>query len=160
MEQNKTEISTLLNKWLRRVKRKQLAHRLAAKEKGNNHLWIGVPATIISAITGLFAFSPDNIKGKFFIIGALSIIVAVLTSLQTFLKFEIKAKSHQDADIGYGQIRHDIEETLTFINSMENKELKSKCENIKLKIENVNNHSPLIPESIWNKARSFAQNEI
>ena len=157
MESQHAIEANLLTKWLRRVKRKQLAHRLAAKRKGNYHLLIGVPATVLAAVTGLFAFSASGVEDKYFIIGTLSILVSILTSLQTFLKFEIKAKNHQDADVGYGQIRHDIEEVLTFINAMDKKEIKAKCEKIRLKIENVNNHSPLIPETIWNKARRFSK---
>lgn len=151
MNNNLTE-KELLKKWLRRAKRRQLAHRLAAKKKQNYHLWVGLPAAIISAIVGIFAFSAFESQNKFFLIGTLSLVVSILTALQTFLKFDLKSKEHQNADIGYGQIRHDIEEALTFQEFVSKKDIKLKCEQIKLKIENVNNHSPLIPESIWSAA--------
>lgn len=143
----------LLKRWLRRIKRKQLAHRLSAKRKGHYHLIMGIPVVIISAIVGLFAFSSIESDNKFFLIGTLSLLVSILSSLQTFLKFELKAKLHQDADIGYSEIRMDIEESLTFIHVSDKEEIKARCEKIRAKIENVNHHSPLISESIWKQVK-------
>tara|TARA_R110002049_G_scaffold240426_1_gene414199 strand:- start:2469 stop:2939 length:471 start_codon:yes stop_codon:yes gene_type:complete len=156
MSTEKNEVK-LLNKWLRRAKRQQLAHRLSSKKTGKNHLLIGVPATILSAVTSLFALSSPNSQSIFLLIGSFSLIVSILTSLQTFLKFDLKAKEHQNADIGYGEIRHSLEETLTFVDTFNQKELKTECEKIRTKIEYVNNHSPLISENTWSTAKKLTE---
>src|SRR6266436_1197037 len=45
--------------------------------------WLGIPSTVSSAVAGAAAFS--KIEASYFVAGVISITVAILTSLITFL---------------------------------------------------------------------------
>ena len=66
------------------------------------HYWLGIPAVVFSSIAGLAFFKdyPD-------IGGALSAIVAVLTSLSTFLKPSERAAAHKSSGDQYLSLRND-----------------------------------------------------
>lgn len=81
-------------------------HFEAAKFWGNFHLIIGVPVVILSAIAGASALSQfDNSKT---IAGLLSILVAALTSLMTFLNPNEKASGHQEAGNNYDALQNKV----------------------------------------------------
>lgn len=147
------EVVSLLQKWLRRVKRAQLAHRLSAKNAQLQHFRIGIPAIALSTIVGtsVFAsFQVDLQEGKL-ILGLLSMGAAVLTALQTFLRYDESSRNHQQADVGYGEIRQSIEHRLVF--PLAGDRLEEFCTLIKERIEKLNKESPLIDEKIWKKAK-------
>jgi hypothetical protein len=66
------------------------------------HLWLGLPAVILSAAAGTAFFRdfPD-------IAGAFASVVAILTSLSTFLKPTERASSHKSSGAQYLTLRND-----------------------------------------------------
>lgn len=66
------------------------------------HLWLGVPAVILSALAGT-AFFKDQPE----IAGAMSMAVALLTALSTFLKPSERASSHKGSGDQYLTLRND-----------------------------------------------------
>lgn len=81
-------------------------HFEAAKFWGNFHLMIGVPVVILSTVAGASALSQfDNSKT---IAGLLSILVAALTSLITFLNPNEKAGVHQEAGNNYDALQNKV----------------------------------------------------
>ena len=66
------------------------------------HLWLGVPAVILSALAGT-AFFKDQAE----IAGAMSMAVALLTALSTFLKPSERASSHKSSGDQYLTLRND-----------------------------------------------------
>jgi hypothetical protein len=78
------------------------AQAMAADSSHGYHLWIGVPAIIISTIVGTAAFAGVSEAGRTHIwisivVGMLSVSAAVLTALQTFFNFAVKSQKHADA---------------------------------------------------------------
>lgn len=81
-------------------------HFEAARFWGNFHLFIGVPAVILSAIAGASALSQfDNSKT---IAGLLSILVAALSGLMTFLNPNEKSSVHHDAGNNFDALQNTV----------------------------------------------------
>lgn len=66
------------------------------------HLWLGVPAVILSALAGT-AFFKDQAD----IAGVMSMAVALLAALSTFLKPSERASSHKNSGDQYLTLRND-----------------------------------------------------
>lgn len=65
--------------------------------------WLGIPATMLAALSGAAAFA--NIANGL-VAGVISIIVAILTSLMTFLNPNTKGDAHHAAAKGYEALYH------------------------------------------------------
>jgi hypothetical protein len=68
------------------------------------HLFLGIPASLLSAIAGASALA--QFENHAMIAGFLAIIVAALTSVTTFLNPNEKASAHQNAGNKYGSLRN------------------------------------------------------
>ena len=66
--------------------------------------WLGVPSSILAAVAGATAFSELKYSGA--IAGGISIVVAVLSALSTFLDPAKKAAAHHLAAKGYEALYH------------------------------------------------------
>jgi hypothetical protein len=76
---------------------------------------LGIPATFISAIVGsaVFASLAENPSATAKIaVGLLSVLAAVLTALQTYLRYSERAELHRKAAGRYGVMRRQLEEIL------------------------------------------------
>lgn len=81
-------------------------HFSASHSWGNFHLWIGIPMVLLSAIAGAAAlsrFDPDHI-----IAGILSIIVAALSGVATFLNPNEKVSAHLNAGNSYDSLMSQV----------------------------------------------------
>jgi hypothetical protein len=89
------------------------AHNIAAEQSEKKNTYLGVPAAIIAAVVGssIFASLSSDQKNIYLIIitGSLSILAAVLSSLQTFLRYPEIAQSHKSAKDGYESVRRRID---------------------------------------------------
>jgi hypothetical protein len=89
------------------------AHNLAAERFERRNTYLGVPATIIAAVVGssIFASLSSNDRNIYLLVttGALSILAAILSALQTFLKYSEIAQSHKSAKDGYESLRRKID---------------------------------------------------
>lgn len=81
-------------------------HFSASHFWGNFHLWIGVPMVLLSAIAGASAlsqFDPNHI-----IAGVLSILVAALSGVITFLNPNEKVSVHMNAGNNYDSLMNNV----------------------------------------------------
>jgi len=81
-------------------------HFAAAHFWSNFHLWIGVPVVLLSAIAGASALS--QFDSKHIIAGSISIAVAALSSVMTFLNPNAKASAHLNAGNNYDSLQNKI----------------------------------------------------
>ena len=80
----------LVEYWLYRSTRMQEAYYTASRDFDRRHLWLGIPAIVFSATVGTTVFASLSKNTDLLIqvcAGALSISAAILTTLQTFLKY-------------------------------------------------------------------------
>jgi len=146
----------LLRTWKVRIKRAQLAHRFAAKGFDRLHMWMGIPAVVLSTLvaTSVFASLEVQLEGYGrIIIGMLSVSATILVALQTFLRFKELSDQHQIADSQYHAIKLKIEQILV-MKKIDEKEFENFFHNIRRRINGVADQSPIVPEKFWRKARS------
>jgi hypothetical protein len=75
--------------------------------------WLGVPVIVISGLVGTSVFASVAadvipVQAKL-LVGALSVLAAVLSSLQTFFKFAERAEKHKTFGARFGAIRRELE---------------------------------------------------
>jgi len=142
----------LLNQWLNRVRRNQLAHRQSAKFFNYLNNLLGIPVIVLSTFVGTSIFSTLNqsVKNSIrIILGLISTSSAVLAALQTFLKFGERANQHSKAAANYGSTRRNIEQYIaTKINDKDQPTFLNK---IRDDMDHLSSDSPEVPEFIWNK---------
>ena len=108
-----TPVTQLLDNWHKRVYAAQSAHYAAADRFRFLNYLIGIPAIAFSSIVGtaIFIGLQEN-EPKTFAVASISIVAAVLSGLQTFLRFPERASQHATAADWYSAIRRDLEQTL------------------------------------------------
>lgn len=79
------------------------AHFNAGDRWARYHYWLGIPSVVLSALAGA-AFFKDH--GD--IAGIMSAVVAILTSLMTFLKPSERASAHKGSGDQYLTLRNDV----------------------------------------------------
>jgi hypothetical protein len=105
----------LLERWLKRARESQFAHYEAADRLKKLNYWFGVPVVAITSIVGTSVFASlnsteglnDNTR---IAVGAISVMAAVLASLQTFLDFSEQAGKHRITGARYGIARRALED--------------------------------------------------
>ena len=78
-------------------------HFAAAHALANFHLIIGVPIVVLAAIAGSSFVSNNNI-----IAGVLSLVVAVLSAIMTFLNPNERSSSHLNAGNSYDVLQNEV----------------------------------------------------
>lgn len=79
------------------------AHFNAGDRWARYHYWLGIPSVVLSALAGA-AFFKDYAN----IAGIMSAVVAILTSLMTFLKPSERASAHKGSGDQYLTLRNDV----------------------------------------------------
>lgn len=106
----------LLRDWHNRAAAAATAHYKLAYRCRRRNVVLGVPAVISSAVVGtsLFATLNDSTLDSSvrLAIGSLSVVAAVLASLQTFLRFSERAERHVLAADWYAAVRRGCAEVL------------------------------------------------
>ncbi len=145
----------LLEKWISRVRRAQLAHRFAAKRFALLHYWLGIPSVMLSAIVGGFVFagwkSGSVQQSSALILGLLSITVAILSALQTFLRLEERSNKHQKADASYCAIKQELEQRQAF---SDEDDMNNVCDRIRKQMDYLDKEAPIVAETFWQRARA------
>lgn len=81
-------------------------HFTASYFWGNFHLWIGVPVVLLSAVAGASALS--QFDPKHVVAGLISILVAALSGVMTFLNPNEKASVHLNAGNNYDSLMNKV----------------------------------------------------
>ena len=143
--------SDLVARWRFRVHRVQLAHYETARRLERQHLWLGIFAIALSAAVGTAVFASLAVDDRplvRIVIGALSVVAAVLTSLQTFLKSADSAEKHRIAGSKLGHLKHEIE-LLSVFSPETDAELREQLVALESRWAKVRDENPSIPPKIW-----------
>jgi len=118
----------------------------------NTNLWLGGIAAVLSAIAGASAFSQfdyHNIVG-----GGLSIIVAGLTAIITFINPSERASVHQKAGNRYNALRNDTRIFYDIeLNEIDDKKATEDLKKLNDRRNKLNLESHQIPKWAFEKAR-------
>ena len=150
----------LLNDWRSRVYAAQSAYYEEAERLHRQNYLLGIPVIVVSSVVGTAVFADwgkDNALK--WVVGSVSIVAAILASLQTFLKFGENATLHGSAADWFAAIRRDIDETLALPPELRGHP-KHALDSIRQEINKASQKSPELSEQLWRRvARRFGVDE-
>ncbi|AFY39395.1 hypothetical protein Lepto7376_3166 [[Leptolyngbya] sp. PCC 7376] len=143
----------LLRKWYVRIRAAQSGHYRQALSYRRQHLYLGVPVVVLSAVVGTTVFAtlndaetPALIK---IILGSTSMLTAAIASLQTFLNYDALSEKHLAAATKLSAIKKEIEEKMIVLTKDE--EFTDFIEKVRLEWSSVTDEAPQISDKIWKK---------
>lgn len=146
-----TNASTILVKdWFRRAREAQQLHYACANHFNHLHYWLGIPTVIFAAAVGIAVFVSleQDASGIIkIVVGMISIIAAVLASLQTFLGFSERAEKHRLTAASYASVKRTLEFLHTF-RPDEGEELTNKLQKVKVEMDTLAKAAPDVPHKI------------
>ncbi|WP_027214266.1 SLATT domain-containing protein [Burkholderia sp. WSM2232] len=103
----------LLLKWIRRARESQMSHYDMADLLSARDRQIGWLVTVLAAFVGTAVFASLNSSGVSFqirlLVGVVSVVAAVSSALQTYLRYAERAEKHRTAGARYGAVRRRLE---------------------------------------------------
>jgi len=118
------------------------------------HLWLGIPTVILSGVSSTIAFSKDS-NHSIVAIGMISIIIAALSSLMTFLNPNEKSLSRLRCGNCYDSLQNKVRIFWTIDCKQEISEqvLYEKLKYFSEQKDRLNQDSPQIPQWAYKKAK-------
>ncbi|REL29279.1 SLATT domain-containing protein [Thalassotalea euphylliae] len=159
-----SETHRVIDEWHTRVVRVQNAHYDSGNLYERRFLQLGIPVIVLSALIGSAevivpieaisqVLSQEVAKS---ISGVLSLLVAILAGLQTFLKLSQRAERHRMAGARYGDVRRSLE-TINITCEESMAAAKESLNKIKDKMDSLALESPEIPQAVLNKYRAIQE---
>ena len=147
-------VLSLMREWQKRAAVCQDAHYAIASRLGRYNLLFGVPVVVFATIVGtsVFATLQENVEASWRIaIGIVSVLAAVLASLQTFLRFQERAEKHRAAAELWAAIRREIDQMLALHPDYlaERSDPKTYLDQLRRRMGEVSGQSPAIPDKDW-----------
>jgi hypothetical protein len=136
----------------------QDAHYAIATRLVKYNIWFGVPVVALSTLVGtsVFATLQKDVRTDLrIVVGFVSVLAAVLASLQTFLRFQERGEKHRAAAEHWSQIRRETEQMLALHPDYlaERSDPKTYLDGLREKMDRVSAQSPEIGERAWTLAR-------
>jgi hypothetical protein len=130
----------------------QEAHYTAARGFEARHFWLGTAAVSLGAFVGTAVFTSlakkDNAPMVIVAVGMLSVLSAVLSALQTFLKHSENAEKHRSAGAKFAHLRHSIELVQVLPPETES-DLRAQLQQLEEAWSKVRAESPNMPKRVW-----------
>lgn len=148
-----SDIEALLQGWQKRARESQFSHYEAAKYFGALNYGLGIPVVVLTSSVGttVFATLQKQVDMRTQIaVGGVSVLAAILASLQTFLRFGDRAGKHRSIGAQYGAVRRRIESLLVLPPS-DRGEPKQILEDLRGSLDSLAEASPDIPQRIWKR---------
>lgn len=143
-----------LRDWERRSAAAAEVHFQTAEYLGRWNLFLGIPVVVLSAIVGtsLFAtLSKDVNVGIRITAGVISVIAAVLASVQTFLRFGARSEQHRVAAERWSAIRREIEKALALPPELAGNP-KQLMDDVNVHMDDAAEKAPAMPDRRWKRA--------
>jgi hypothetical protein len=143
-----------LRDWERRAAAAAEVHFQIAEGLSRWNVSLGIPVVVLSAIvgTGVFATLTEDVDPSIRIAaGSVSVIAAVLASVQTFLRFGERAERHRVAAERWSAIRREIEKAraLHAENAGDPKQL---LDDVQARMDEAAEKAPAMPDRRWKQA--------
>jgi hypothetical protein len=146
------EIEHLYSSWHRRVAAAEYGHRLMSDRMRNRHLALGIPVVVLTTIVGtsVFASLQDTSvpTAVAIVVGSLSLLAAVLSSLQTFMRYALRSDGHRIAAIRYETLRRDMAEVLAMPRAARADPARE-LDGVRGRLDRYAKESPLIGQRLW-----------
>jgi hypothetical protein len=148
-------MDVLIEEWFRRVRVNQHIHYMCANLFSRLHLMLGIPTMVFATAVGtaLFVSIEKEATGRIkIIVGLVSLLAAVLSSLQTFLGLSERAEKHRATSARYGAVRRRLE-LLKTLPRTDQRETSIALAEIKTEIDHIADASPEVPKHVQLRAR-------
>jgi hypothetical protein len=146
----------LLRTWLRRAREGQHGHHEAGKVFRRADYWLKIPIVIITTALGTAAFATLTVHisgGAKIGFGVLSIVAAVLASLQVHLRYAERAERHKNLGAQYGAIRRRIEAVLALQRASRGNPSHI-LDELRYKLDAIANEGEAVSRRVWDRTRS------
>jgi hypothetical protein len=148
------EVEELVRTWHRRVAAAEAGHRVMADRMRRRYLLLGVPVVILTTVVGTSVFAsiqdekvPTWVR---IVVGSVSILAAVISSLQTFLRYGMRAEGHRVAAIRYETLRRDMAAVLAIPRASRTDPLRQ-LDSVRSRMDRYAKESPTIGEREWGR---------
>lgn len=155
----KTDQRTLLKTWRDEIKVMTGTHyQLSTKIRRLNY-FLGVPAILMTMLIASYVFFTINQDPGFWIkmlVGLIALLVTILTSLQTFLKYSEQAENHRNASARYQALLNALDQALA-IPPKDETALGDWCDKLRERWDELNLEAPTVSRKLF--LQSTAENE-
>ncbi len=150
-------VERLYQAWLRRVAAAESGHRRMSGQMWHRYLALGLPVVVLTTIVGtsVFASLATNENGDptasvrvRVIVGSVSILAAVLSSLQTFLRYGVRSEGHRVAAMRYEALRRDMTKNLALPPDARGDPVRE-LDGVRQRLDRYAKESPTIGEHQW-----------
>jgi hypothetical protein len=148
----------LLRDWRTRAGASSERHFAQASRLARANIRFGVPVVALTTFVGttVFATLQHQVDLRLRIaVGMVSVVAAVLASLQTFLRFGERAEKHRAAAERWSAVRREVDEMLalhpTYLASRGDP--KQYLDDLRRRMDEVSQQSPEMGEQGWWRAR-------
>ncbi|TQV73771.1 SLATT domain-containing protein [Aliikangiella marina] len=153
------QLHEVINLWHKRASSVQDAHYAAGNYYEKKYLMLGMTVITLSAVVGSLEvivpiewIAPEFVPVMKSLSGLISLVVAILAGLQTFLKLSQRSERHKSAGARYGDPRRSLEE-INILCAESTEEGKEELHRIKQQMDSLASESPELPEQILKKFR-------
>ncbi|MCK1354637.1 SLATT domain-containing protein [Bradyrhizobium sp. CW7] len=133
-------------------------HHVASNGWSNRNLWLGLPVVVISALVGATTFSQyaETYPALKVVAGLLSVAVAVLSGITTFLNPNDKESAHLSAAHGFDKLNNDARLFWSVDCWQEASDvvLTSQLKELVERKNELNSNSPQIPGWAYRRAKA------
>ncbi len=136
------QTTNLFDKWEKQIEAHQVVHDQEAKKLEGRHYWVGLPAVIFAAVAGGTLFTELQDPRIKLLIGAIGLVAAVLSAVQTFLSFAKRAEQHRSAAAQLGAVKRSIQIIQQWQPASE--EAKQMAEDINKRLPEIENGAPTV----------------
>ena len=145
----------LLERWWTGVHLAMLAHYEAASWTARWHFRFGVPSIILSSLVGSVVFADSLASSQPFakyVAGSLSLVVAFLAAVQTFLRLSERSEAHRQAAGKYASLQRELAQLRAFLPE-DREELLRQTNALRERWAALTSESPTVPHRVWRRVR-------
>ena len=159
LARQRTAMTPTINEWSKRLSIAQTGHYIASERYILINRFIGIPLVISSTFVSAFLFFDgtgfsENVS---ILMKLLSVLVALLASLQTLMRPTEKAEAHRSCAARYGNLKRKIEQFSTAGSTPEEWKIFSK--EITIEWGGIAENAPTTPQRLRKKANSIVANK-
>ena len=148
----------LLQEWSSRASASSHAHYGLAAQLARFNVVLGVPVVILTTFVGtsVFASIGSSVDTRVrIVVGSISVVAAIIASLQTFLRFAERGEKHRTA-AEPASIRREIDEMLALHPNYlaTHGDPKEYLDNLRRRMDRIAAQSPEMGDRAWSRAQA------
>jgi len=151
----------ILQQWMGSLDLAQNAHYTTATHYEKRHYQIGVPVVVMSTVVGTTVLTTLSGPHQGSVVGILTAVVsisaAVLSAIQTFFGYSVRAERHRSAAGQFGILKRKVERLLNF--PTDEREFKRLVLELVRTWDELSKASPVVPQAIWGRTCDYSRQQ-